>query len=86
MRLEVAFCFLALVAGCFANDLYKNVTQLITEKVIYSDLLQLIQQGYPCEEHSIITLDGFILGYIFHDHHVMNLFRVQRIPSGKTQK
>ncbi|KAJ8318407.1 hypothetical protein KUTeg_003498 [Tegillarca granosa] len=36
-----------------------NVTQLITSK------------GYPCQEHSVQTADGFILG-------------VQRIPYGKT--
>lgn len=37
-----------------------NVTQLITSK------------GYPCEEHSVITQDGYILG-------------VQRIPHGRNK-
>lgn len=40
-------------------EVYMNVTQLITSK------------GYPCQEHSVQTADGFILG-------------VQRIPHGKT--
>ncbi|KAK3596369.1 hypothetical protein CHS0354_036921 [Potamilus streckersoni] len=42
-------------------DAYRNASQLITSK------------GYPCEEHEVHTVDGFILG-------------LQRIPKGKSSQ
>ena len=73
MILAILLIILALTTS-YARTISKAATYQNTDPDIYLNVMQLAQsKGYPCEEHKVVTQDGYILG-------------VFRIPHGRNTK